>query len=90
MLFHPARNDVIVKRSRVPGIYVLRTWAGPDQIQMHGREAAIAHALAFAEFAHGCAWISVKGTVPVLLGDFRDEAPVAVRATERGLRSVAT
>ncbi len=91
MLLTPARNDVVVRRKRGGGseMYVIRTSAGPDQLLMRDREAAIAHALAFAEFAQLCAWFSDDGVGPVLLGNFRDGAPIAVRATERRLRSVA-
>lgn len=91
MLFQPAKHDVVVKRQRGGGSehYVIRRSVGPDQLQMVGREAAIAHALAFAAFAHLCAWISDEEVGPVLLGSFRDDVPVVVTATERQWRPAA-
>ncbi len=86
-----AKNDVVVKHKRGGGrgMYVIRTPAGPDQLQMLGRDKTIAHALAFAKFAHICAWICDDGVGPVLLASFRDDVPVLVMATERRWRPVA-
>jgi hypothetical protein len=91
MRLQPVRNDVVVKPKPGGGreMYVIRRSAGPDQILMPGRAAAIAHALAFAEFAQICAWIRDDAGGRVLLGNFRDAAPGVVMATERGVRSVA-
>jgi hypothetical protein len=91
MLLQPARNDVVVRRKRGGGReqYVIRTSAGPDQLQMLGRDKAVAHALAFAKFAHLCAWVSEDAGGPVLLANFRDDAQVEVMATERRWRPVA-
>ncbi len=91
MVRQPARNDVVVKHKRGGGrgMYVIRTPAGPDQLQMFGRDKAIAHALAFAEFAHLSAWVSDDGVGPVLLASFRDDVPVVVMATERRWHPVA-
>lgn len=91
MLLHPVGDDVVVKHKRGGGReqYVIRTSAGPDQLQVFGRDKAIAHAVAFAKFAHLCAWISEDAVGPVLLASFRDDGPVVVMATERRWRPVA-
>ena len=91
MLLQPADNDVVVKRKRGGGRqqYVIRPARGPDQLQIFGRDKAIAHALAFAKFAHLRAWICDDVAGPVLLASFRDEVPVVGMATERRWRPVA-
>jgi hypothetical protein len=91
MVRQPAKNDVVVKRKRGGGcgVYVVRTPAGPDQLQMPGRDKAIAHALAFAEFARLSAWICDDAIGPVLLASFRDDVPVVVMTTERQWHPVA-
>jgi hypothetical protein len=91
MQSQPAKNDVVVRHKRGGGRehYVIRTPAGPDQLQIFGRDKAIAHALAFAEFARLSAWICDDAMGPVLLASFRDEVPVVVMATERQWHPVA-
>lgn len=91
MSLQPASNDVVVRHKRGGGReqYVIRTAAGPDQLQMFGRSSAVAHAIAFARFAHLCAWIDEDVGGAVLLASFRDEGPGVVMATERPWRPVA-
>lgn len=91
MPLQPAYNDVVVRHKRGGGReqFVIRTVAGPDQLQMFGRDKAVAHAVAFARYAHLCAWINEDAGGPVLLASFRDDGPVVLMATKRQWRPVA-
>lgn len=73
---HPARNDVVVRQKVIQRatLYVLRTPSCPDQIHLRSRDAAFAHALAFARFAHLDAWFEDEAGGLVLLGSFRRAA----------------
>lgn len=70
---HPAANDVVVRQEVIQRttLYVLRTPSCPDQLHVCSREAACAHALAFARFAHLAAWFEDEAGGHVLLGSFR-------------------
>lgn len=73
---HPAANDVVVRQKVIQRatLYVLRTPSCPDQLHLRSREAAVAHALAFARFAHLAAWFEDEAGGHVLLGSFRQAA----------------
>jgi hypothetical protein len=84
MQTRPARNDVVIRQKCIGRVtwYVLKTPSCPDQILVASRDAAVAHALAFARFAHLCAWMD-DASGRVLLGSFRavaHQAPLALRA----------
>lgn len=76
MHIHPAANDVVVRQKVIQRatLYVLRTPSCPDQLQLRSREAACAHAVAFARFAHIDAWFEDEADGLVLLGSFRQAA----------------
>lgn len=76
MHIHPAANDVVVRQRVIQRatLYVLRTPSCPDQLHLRSREAAFAHALAFARFGHLDAWFEDEAGGLVLLGSFRRAA----------------
>lgn len=69
----PARDDVIVahKAGRKAALWALRTTSCRDQLLFGTRDGAVAHALAFAEFARVAAWFDDGEGGMVLLGSCR-------------------
>jgi hypothetical protein len=78
----PDRNDVVVRRKRTRrGIrYVLRTPSSGEQLMFDTGDGAVAHALAFAKFAHLTAWADDGEGGFEVLGSFRPAVAAHPRA----------